>query len=150
MTTDVDRGCDAFIPEMGFGAEPDRCTVCGDCGDGHTIRLLVDENKLLREKRDQACFNASQLLNTLKKANTERDALFAERRRDALDGQAALDEVNNEVVRVRAERDVLARRWAKMRVLLDDYSDVEDGTDGPRPNMAMRILNEADELEIRQ
>ena len=39
----------------------------------------------------------------IKKLEEENDRLKAERRQDALDGQAALDEANNEIIRLKAE-----------------------------------------------
>ena len=48
----------------------------------------------------------------LARLRAENDRLYAERRRDALDGQAALDEANNEVVRLRAALERVNARLA--------------------------------------
>lgn len=44
------------------------------------------------------------------------------------------------------ERDALEARWQKAIAIIDNYSDIEDGVDGPRPNMAMTILGELEGL----
>jgi hypothetical protein len=64
------------------------------------VTKVETDRDLLQIGHDAGCMDESHLLLL-----QERDVLLAERRRDALDGQAALDEANNEVVRVRAERD---------------------------------------------
>ena len=62
-----------------------------------TLRVVEDENAELRVANNS-------LRNQRDEARAEIERLDAERRRDALDGQAALDEANNEIERLRVMR----------------------------------------------
>jgi hypothetical protein len=119
--------------------------------DGHG--MVLDFERLTTDRdhyRTRAILAEERVVyyvGLARQAEAGRDALIVERRRDALDGQAALDEANNEVVRVRAERDAPAKRWERLRGNVDACK--QDHTYGDGSGFALTVLDWMRELEAQ-
>jgi uncharacterized coiled-coil DUF342 family protein len=51
----------------------------------------------------------------------------------------------DEILKAKSERDQLRAILTELRAELDNYSDTLDDPQGPRPNLAMRLLQFLDE-----
>jgi len=115
------------------------CSACHKHGQG---AVDLTESALGTDAGSQLLMELASLRETVKK-------LEAERRRDALDGQGALDEANNTIARLLAELAELrqSRKWPDIGPdPLKDRDKVDNSEDGSRSRLIVPVCLQQPEV----